>query len=115
MAMIESFSFGRMVLDGRTYTSDIIIHADGRIVDSWWREKGHILSFRDIEPVIAEEPDMLVAGTGANALMEPDARLIRILAEAGIDFVALPTVQACERFNELHSSRRVAGCFHLTC
>jgi len=34
--MIESYSFGQMVIDGQEYTSDLIIFPD-RINSSWWR------------------------------------------------------------------------------
>jgi hypothetical protein len=37
--MIESFSFGRAVIDGRVYHSDLILFPDGRIQSSWWRKK----------------------------------------------------------------------------
>jgi len=60
--MIESYAFGRMDVDGRPYTSDLIIFAD-RINDSWWRKTGHKLCLEDIEDVFKEKPEVLVIGT----------------------------------------------------
>ena len=38
--MIESYGFGRMKIDGVTYTSDLIIFAD-HVKSDWWRIEGH--------------------------------------------------------------------------
>ena len=46
--MIESTAFGVMTIDGRTYTSDLIIFPDGRVQDGWWRKRGHVLGVDDI-------------------------------------------------------------------
>ncbi|MGB9440927.1 MAG: hypothetical protein WCB15_23500, partial [Desulfobacterales bacterium] len=39
-AMIEKYSFGKIVVNGVTYTNDIKI-VQGRVVSDWWRKKGH--------------------------------------------------------------------------
>jgi len=40
--MIESYKFGEILIDGVTYTSDVIIYPDS--VDfKWWRKEGHLL------------------------------------------------------------------------
>lgn len=33
---IEDYEFGRITIDGATYTSDVIIRPEG-VDDSWWR------------------------------------------------------------------------------
>jgi hypothetical protein len=38
--MIEKYSFGKIVVNGVTYTNDIKI-VQGRVVSEWWRKKGH--------------------------------------------------------------------------
>jgi hypothetical protein len=38
--MIEKYSFGKIVVNGVTYTSDIKI-VQGRVVSDWWRKKGY--------------------------------------------------------------------------
>jgi len=113
--MIESYSFGRMVIDGKSYTSDLVIYPDGRIQDSWWRKSGHSLSDDDIRELMDSGPDVIVAGTGASGIMTPDAGLGKMLAEKGIEFRAVPTGEAVKLYNEIHQSRRTGACFHLTC
>lgn len=39
---IASYSFGKITIDGQTFTSDLIIYP-GRIDPSWWRREGHFL------------------------------------------------------------------------
>ena len=36
--MIEKNEFGAIRVDGKTYTTDIIIYPDGRVSDNWWRK-----------------------------------------------------------------------------
>jgi hypothetical protein len=48
---IEKYSFGKMVINGKTYTQDLIIYPDS-IEDSWWRKKGHSLVPEDIPRVL---------------------------------------------------------------
>ena len=46
--MIESYSFGRMVIDGIRYTKEVIIFPDSRILSPWWRNQGHVLTADDL-------------------------------------------------------------------
>lgn len=113
--VIENYSFGRIVIDKKTYHSDVIIFPDGRIKDSWWRETGHRLSEKDIEDLIETRPDIIIAGTGASGLMIPRKDLKEQLSQKGIEFRAAPSKKACKLFNELVGKKRVGACFHLTC
>ena len=44
---IEDYRFGRVVIDGRAYTSDVIVFPD-RVKDNWWRNEGHELCPADL-------------------------------------------------------------------
>jgi len=113
--MIDSFSFGAMVIEGRHYTSDLIIFPDGRIQDAWWRARGHVLSGGDIVDLVSAEPEVLIAGTGVNGLMKPEKNLGGYLSKRGIEFMAGPNDSAVRWFNDFHKLRRVGACFHLSC
>lgn len=112
---IESYSFGNIVINGHTYTSDIIIFPDGRIQDSWWRKAGHSLSISDVTELVNAKPKVIIAGTGASGLMSPDMKLEGVLSQKGIEFRAVPTAQAVRLYNEMSKTKRVGACFHLTC
>ncbi len=114
--MIESCSFGAMTVDGRKYTSDLMILPDGRVVDQWWRASGHRLTLADIKPLIDAAPRLIVAGMGIYGQMKADSGLEAALVEKGISLITDRTEAAARRFNALHREReRVAACFHLTC
>lgn len=114
MAMIDSYGFGRIVIDGRLYTSDVIIFPD-RVEDRWWRKEGHQLGVEDIEKVLQERPDVLVVGTGYSGLMKVLPETKERLASEGIQLIAENTRKACKTYNRLHESKRVAAALHLTC
>ena len=113
--MIESYSFGRMVIDGALHTADVIIYPDGTVQSSWWRREGHRLDSGDIKGLIDSRPDIIIAGTGASGMMKPVQGLKELLAREGIDFLALPSKEAMARYNDLSKSKKVGACFHLTC
>jgi len=110
---IESYSFGRMVINGRTYTSDLIIVGD-EVFPNWWRKEGHCLRPEDLKTVVDSKPDVLVIGTGAHGIMSLPAETIKYLEEAGIEVICQPTGQAVETFNQI-TDRKKAAAFHLTC
>ena len=42
---ISAYRFGKIHIDGRAYSSDVIITPE-RVVDTWWRKQGHSVSSR---------------------------------------------------------------------
>lgn len=115
MPLIESYSFGSMVIDGTHYSKDVIIFPDGRILSPWWRRQGHVLSQDDLEELLAEEPDIIVCGTGAMGVMRPDPKLREFLKSRNIEFIAQKSAKAVDTYNDLADGGKVGGCFHLTC
>ncbi len=113
--MIENCTFGVIVIDGKRYTSDLIIYPDGHIEDSWWRKSGHRLSSNDIDKLIKSEPEVIVAGTGISGLMKPERELEELLNNKNVMFIAEPNQKAMEIYNELSSKKKIGACFHLTC
>lgn len=113
--MIDTFSFGSIVIDGKKYMSDLVIFPNGHVVDSWRRKSGHRLSGDDIRTLIESEPDVIIAGTGVNGLVIPDKELEKILSQTGIDFIYAPNQKAIELYNDLITKKSVGACFHLTC
>jgi len=113
--MINSCSFGRIVIEGTTYTKDVVIYPDGHVQSSWRRKKGHSLCFDDIRELIEAKPDIVVAGTGAYGIMKPEAGLAMLLSEKGIEFMARASGKAAQEYNRIFGTRAVGACFHLTC
>ena len=112
---IDSCSFGTLVIDGMTYTDDLIILPDGEILKPWRRKRGHQLSMDDLRELIDSSPEVIVAGTGVSGGVIPDRNLEEDLSKLGIDFIAAPNEKAIKAFNELMQDKRVGAGFHLTC
>lgn len=115
MPKVERYSFGEMVVDGRRYTSDLIILPDGKVLPNWWRRAGHEVCAEDLRDIIASKPDILVLGTGFSGLVKVKDDALKALGEAGIELIAKPTREAWRIYNELAEKRRVCVAFHLTC
>ena len=113
--MIESYSFGSMMVLGENHRNDLKI-IDKQITENWWRKEGHALYAEDIDDILYSPVEMLVVGTGAYGGMKVTAEAAQAIAGRGIKLVAVPTKEAVSVFNTLHAEgRRVAGAFHLTC
>lgn len=112
--MIESYSFGQMVVDGRAFTADLIVFP-GRIKDSWWRKSGHKLCLEDLKDVVNEDFEVLVVGTGFYGIMKVEEEVKNFARSKGIDLVAEKTKEAVDSFNELSAKKKTIGAFHLTC
>jgi uncharacterized protein len=69
---IDSCSFGSIVINGKTYTDDLVIHPDGKILKPWRRKRGHQLSMDDLRELIDSAPEVIVAGTGVSGGMKSD-------------------------------------------
>ena len=51
--MIESYDFGHIVVDGVTYTTDVLIMGD-KVQDKWWRQDGHTLHVSHMRNVLSQ-------------------------------------------------------------
>ncbi|MBM4041958.1 MAG: hypothetical protein FJ290_25975 [Planctomycetes bacterium] len=113
-AEIESYSFGRIVVGGQEHTTDLLLLPE-RVVGGWWREEGHSLSVADLAEALAAKPETLVVGTGANGRMDVPRATRDAIEAAGIRLVVETTAAACQTYNRLRTSARVAAALHLTC
>ncbi len=114
MYTIEKYQFGKVIINGLTYRTDIIIFPNV-IQDKWWREEGHLLTIHDLEDVINSKPDVLIIGTGKYGLMKIDNNLIEELKNLDIKKVIIEkTKKACDYYNKESTLNKVAA-LHLTC
>jgi hypothetical protein len=111
---VEEYRFGQMMVDGETYTNDLILLPE-RVVPNWWREEGHRLSVRDLKVVFAAQSEVLVVGTGAHGVMNVPQETRKAAREAGVELRIAQTDEAWKVYNELREQRKTAGAFHLTC
>ncbi len=111
---IEAYSFGQIVIDGKTYKKDLII-CPKTIVENWWRKEGHSLYPEDLEAIMNHHPEQLIIGTGdPGRLTVPDSTK-NWLSARGIDLTSMPTKQACEYYTSLDDISGMVMGLHLTC
>jgi len=109
---IDSYRFGNIVVDGKSFDKDLIIFPD-RIIDNWWRKEGHMLQLADLEEVVEFMPEVLVVGTGDTGMMKIAEEVIERMKHEGIQMIAYKNKDAVRIFNE--SKKKKVGAFHLTC
>lgn len=112
---IDGYSFGSMVINGKTYRDDLIILPDGKILKPWWRNQGHQLGMDDLQELIDLSPEIIVVGTGVSGRVIPVKNLETDLAKLSIEFIAVPNEEAIKVFNQLALEKSIGGGFHLTC
>jgi hypothetical protein len=112
---IDQYAFGKIVIDGKTYTSDVIIYPE-KVDASWWRKEGHRLQPADLEQVVREKPNILIVGTGNVGAMDVPQETLSFLRSQGIDVRVAPTEEAVEIFNSSHGeNKKIVAALHLTC
>ena len=113
--MIESYSFGKIVIDGVEYTKDLKI-IKGKVVPDWWRKSGHRVEIGDVQDILKERPGIVVLGKGKPGLMNPAESLKNLFKENRIELIVESTSKAIQTYNRLYKEGRdVAAGFHLTC
>ncbi len=113
--MIDSYAFGRVVVDGAAYEADVIVFRDN-VESNWWRKEGHLLQPLDLGTVLDYGPDLLVVGSGSSGMMDVPSSTIETLEARGIVVIVARTSEACTRFNALVAEgKRVVAALHLTC
>jgi len=59
---IDKCEFGKINVNGNTYTSDIIV-TRSEIISDWWRKESHLLTLEDIEMLEWDNVHSVFIGT----------------------------------------------------
>lgn len=112
---VDEYHFGKITIDGETYSSDVIITPD-TVIDSWWRKEGHRLDKSDLDTILDARPDCLVVGTGYYGQMKIPQETIQYLQSQNIQLEYAPTGKAIEQLSQIQKHcARVVAALHLTC
>jgi hypothetical protein len=111
---IDTYQFGKIVIDGQVHTKDVILLPD-RVIGGWWRQEAHVLHLSDLEDVLTADLQELVIGQGAFNRMQIAPEVEESLPNLGIELISLPTKEACQEYNRRSQARNVAAALHLTC
>jgi hypothetical protein len=111
---IDSYQFGKIVIDGSIYTKDVIL-LPSHVISNWWRQEGHSLHVSDLQDVLTAKPRVLVVGQGASNRMQIKTEVDDALQAIGIELICLSTQAACQEYNRRSTSEIAAAALHLTC
>lgn len=114
---ISHYSFGKITIEGKTYTSDVIIYSN-RVDSSWWRKEGHYLQPVDLTDVVNAKPDILIIGTGNSGVMRVPEETLKFIKSKGIEVHFEITGRAVELYNKLQAEKTnkiIIATLHLTC
>ena len=112
--MIDSYDFGRITINGKHYTTDLLVFPD-KVKTDWRRKEGHCLQIADLKEALEAKPEVLVVGTGYSGMMLVPHETRKYIESEGIQFIVQRTAEACKTFNRLAESRTVVAALHLTC
>ncbi|MDD9300964.1 MAG: hypothetical protein HUK40_00925 [Desulfobacter sp.] len=107
-----------MKIGNTVFSSDLIIFPDHRVKDNWHRKSGHLVDISDLESLLLQRPDLIIAGTGAHGKMRLAPKLVFQLERLGITIKALDTPRAVSLYNQMikqPKAQEISACFHLTC
>ncbi len=112
---VNEYSFGRIVIEGKVYKSDVIVGRDF-LKDGWWRKEGHRVQIEDIDDIVNYRPEVVVFGTGAYGAVRVDREVVEKLKEMGVEVIIDKTEKAVKIYNKLlKEGKKVLLAAHLTC
>ncbi|ANF22035.1 Mth938-like domain-containing protein [Thermococcus piezophilus] len=117
--MIEIPEFGRIIVDGKEYTYDIVVYPSGRVerrkkeISKKKHGTSHKLDPEELREYLTEDFDVLVVGTGLWGMLSilPESR--ELVKDKEI--IESPTPEVAELFEKLRKEKRALGIFHITC
>jgi len=115
--MIESYRFGRILINGKWYHSDLIMGYEGYIDDRWWRRKSHKINFNDIEKYIEKiNPSVIIIGRGYFGFMSIDGSIVDFCIEHHIQLIDGLTSSMVEVVNRyIMDGGAWMAAFHVSC
>lgn len=115
MVTVEEYEFGRIVINGKEYREDLIVHSDG-VEEGWWRREGHRVVVEDLKKILQLEPEIVVFGKGAYGRMVVDERTKDFLRSRNIDVIEDDSFSAVKVFESLlKNGKKAVLAIHLTC
>ncbi len=111
---ITHYSFGKITIDGKTYTSDVIIYPD-HVNPSWWRKEGHLLQIEDLTDILKAGVSILIIGTGYYGTMRVPDETLNFLISKNMEVYYENTKEAVKIFKNISSKKPSIAAFHLTC
>lgn len=101
--LVRSYERGRIRVRDQYYDCPLII--DRHQVQAWLAENIETLDLAQLEPALADRPEVLLLGCGA-VRIQPPQRLIADLGARGIGLEVMDSGAACRTYNILACENR---------
>ncbi len=109
---IQAYSEAGIQIAGRWYSTSLQLMSN-RIIENWQPNPADQLELSDLAQLCAENPEVLILGTGQR-IQFPPQKLYAELAAKNIGLEVMGTEAACRTFNILLSEgRAVAAALYL--
>jgi len=119
MAEINGTEFGKITVDNRTFSIDIIIMPNGDVMkrnikfaDTYYGTH-HMICKEELREIIEAKPQFFVIGLGQYNGCRLEESVKRVCEKNGIKLITETTPKAIKIFNDIPASK--AGLFHVTC
>jgi hypothetical protein len=112
MVKINSFHFGSLTINNKTYDSDMMVSWDGELMP---RESSHTFSKEELMESLLKEPEIIIVGTGTAGCVKIEKDVQALARSKNVELIAKKTSEAIEEFNNTSRSKRVIAVFHVTC
>ena len=117
MNRIEQYQFGKLIINGKEYTQDLII-TPTKIINNWRRNKSHLLTLNDLKDVIDEIESYryFICGCGNYNRMKIADEVFDKLRTLDILYLHGKTQDIIKVFNDaIERGKSFVAAFHLTC
>lgn len=113
MVKIDSTSFGEIVIDKKTYYSDITVWWDGKIE---YRDKSHVFDMSEFVRIMERKPDTIVIGIGQTGILKLLPEVKQVAEDKKVKIFVEQSPKAIEIFNGfVCSGKKVVAVIHTTC
>ena len=96
---ITHFSYSDIVVDGKTYTIDIVISADGT-VRPLYLDPGNTFTPKHVFDMVEPSTRTIIIGCGTNRDSEPTRQTQAAIRNKGVTLYVLNTYEAVRLFNK---------------
>ncbi|AGK62042.1 hypothetical protein Asulf_02082 [Archaeoglobus sulfaticallidus PM70-1] len=111
-----AYDFGKLYIDKKLYTSDLILGREGIINKRWWRKEGHRVQKEDIDDILNRNSDIVIFGTGYHGVVKIDEEVINLIKQKGSEVEVAKSRVAVEIFKKaLSEGKNAILAIHLTC
>jgi len=119
MARIDKFGYGSIVINGKKFSRDVLILADGTVKKrkgGFWMFGSHKIRKEEIEELAQTGPETIIVGTGTSGKASFATKVENWARDKNLNLIVQPSYQAIAKLNEsAEQNRKVAALIHITC